>query len=375
MTQLYRYDPNFLTKQEADDLFAFVQAFPRVRPQNPMNASLFLRRTSVAHWNDYGISATMMRTNQTTRLKRTEQKKYPQMDAAPWQIRRIAIKLSLLATKPVNYISILGYENETDHIDFHQHAEDRARDARVFIVSLGETRTFGLREICPACRVCDDCNEAACDGHKRTCVECVVAKQHRKKCRIIRDRSRWINLQPAHGSLIVLPNDCNWTHEHAVLDDKTPKGLRISFNTKCLPTDESLEDFIVRMEQPTKISPTVPYIPVGYAAPTSAPTPEFALTADDEPITSVWHCLKHPYDVYIGRRMFRFGLPESDFANRSGGDYEPWLVEKLKDPLFADKVRALHGKRLACWCRDNPKRDFSKCHGHILARYADTLWN
>ena len=35
------------------------------------------------------------------------------------------------------------------------------------------------------------------------------------------------------------------------------KGLRISFNTKCLPTDESLEDFIARMEQPTKISPTV----------------------------------------------------------------------------------------------------------------------
>lgn len=366
----YIYDPNFFTNP--DDLFEFTKKFPRVRPRNPMNSSMFLHRTSVAHWNDYGMSAKMMRRNQTTQLQVTEQNKYPTMDFAPWQVKQLAIKLSLIATKPVNYFSLLGYENETDHIDFHQHAEDRARDARVFIVSLGETRTFGLREICPACRVCDACNEAACDGHKRTCMECVVAKQHRKTCRIIRDRSRWINLQPVHGSLIVLPNDCNWTHEHAVLDDKTPKGLRISFNTKCLPTDESLEEFIARMEQPTKVSSAVPFVPVGYAVPTPAPA-VFALTAEDEPVTSVWHCLKHPYDVYIGRRMFRFNLPESDFGNRSGGDYEPWLIEKLKDPAFAEKVKNLHGKRLGCWCRDRKDRDFSKCHGHILARYADKL--
>ena len=110
MTQPYRYDANFLTKQEADELFEFVKQFPRVRPQNPFNSSLFLRRTSVAHWNDYGVSAPSMRENQTTERKSTKEKEYPTMDAAPRQIKQIAIKLSLLATKPVNYISILGYE-------------------------------------------------------------------------------------------------------------------------------------------------------------------------------------------------------------------------------------------------------------------------
>ncbi len=181
-----------------------------------------------------------------------EMKRYPTMDDAFLPIKQMAIKLSLFATKPVNYFSLLGYESETDHINFHQHAEDRNRDARTFIGSFGETRTLALREICPACRVCDDCNEAACDGHQRKCIECIVAKQHRKKCRVIRDESRWINLQPVHGSLIVLSDDCNWTHEHAILDDTTPKGLRISFNTKCLPTDESLEEFIARMKTGVK---------------------------------------------------------------------------------------------------------------------------
>jgi len=354
------YDPNFLTKQEADELFAFCLTFTRVRPASPFNASHTLRRTSVAHWNDNG----------SRRGRVSGEKEYPTMDAAPWQIKELAIKVSLLAGKPVNYISILGYENEKDHIDWHQHAEDRARDARVFILSLGEARTFGLREICPACRVCFECNEAACDGHKNQCDECVAAKIHKKHCVITKNKTNWKLLQPTHGSLLTLPSDCNWTHEHAVLEDKTPKGLRISFNTKCLPTNESLEDFIARLDSPTESVLVSPFVPPRYVI--SLPT---APTPAPEGVTTVWHCLKHPYDVYIGRRMFRFNLPESDFSNRSDGDYESWLVERLKDSAFASKVRSLHGKRLGCWCRDRKDRDFSKCHGHILARYADKLAN
>ena len=291
------------------------------------------------------------------------------MDAAPRQIKQIAIKLSLLATKPVNYISLLGYENETDHIDFHQHAEDRARDARVFIVSLGETRTFSLREICPACRVCDDCNETACDGHKRTCVECVVAKQHRKKCRIIRDRSRWINLQPAHGSLIVLPNDCNWTHEHAVLDDKTPKGLRISFNTKCLPTDESLEDFIARMGTGVKTQPV--FAPRVYDCHAGQSYPPDAVYVG---------CKTVMYGKTI-REGTVFGNAKNPFADpnhpdshrrspiaKAASDFRAYAVHRMaSDETFRRQVESLRGKDLLCWCKpDNPN-----CHAKVWLELAN----
>jgi len=51
----------------------------------------------------------------------------------------------------------------------------------------------------------------------------------------------------------------------------------------------------------------------------------------------------------------------------------------LKKQLLADPARALrlmdcHGKRLGCWCRGT-SRDFSKCHGHIVARWADLIYD
>lgn len=245
------YNPKWLTSLEANKLASFALTLPQTREIAPRNNSNLLRRVSLGSWNDQGISAKAVRRGS---MMRTEQSARPTMDVAPWQIKQVAIKLSLLARKPVNYISVLGYQDQHDHIDWHQHAEDRATDARVYIISLGETRTFGLREICPACRVCDACNEAACDGHKNKCMTCVQAKLHRETCSIINDKTRWMLFEPAHGSLISIPSDFNFTHEHAVLDDKDPKGLRISINTKCWQTDESLEDFIARMEIPTSSS-------------------------------------------------------------------------------------------------------------------------
>jgi alkylated DNA repair dioxygenase AlkB len=86
------------------------------------------------------------------------------LDEAPAEVKSLAEKLGKLAGKPVNYFSFVGYENEKDHIDWHQHREDKCRDARVFIVSLGEVRTFGIRKLCDECRVCDDCNKRMCAG-------------------------------------------------------------------------------------------------------------------------------------------------------------------------------------------------------------------
>jgi hypothetical protein len=330
-------DPDFLTKQEADELFALCAAFPRTRPMSPFNAGHVLRRTDVARWND-------LRTSR--RFK--DEKDNPPMDDAPWQIKNLAIKLSLTAGKPVNYVWALGYENEQDRIDWHQHREDRTRDARVFIVSLGETRTFGLREICPACRVCAECNELACDGHKSECEECVAANQHKKHCPITKNRDNWILLQPAHGSLITLPSDCNWTHEHAVLVDKPTKGLRISINTKCLPTEESLEDFITRMETGVETRPV------------SAPRVYDCHAGQSYP----------PGAVYVGRqvrdrRTGKVSWPATPFGNYkklTGDAFRAYAADKMKDPAFRARLESLRGIDLLCWCRPH-ERD--RCHAQI----------
>ncbi len=73
--------------------------------------------------------------------------------------------------------------------------------------------------------------------------------------------------------------------------------------------------------------------------------------------------------------MPRQGLPESPFANRSDGDYETYFRAKLLNEAgFAAEVMKCHGKRLGCWCKDRKDRDFSQCHGHIVARWADLIW-
>ncbi len=91
--------------------------------------------------------------------------------------------------------------------------------------------------------------------------------------------------------------------------------------------------------------------------------------------TNVVHCQKEPYDVYIGCRMPNYGLLESPFANRSDGDYETYLCARLiSDRGLAKLVMDLHGKRLGCWCKNRSGRDFAKCHGHILARWADKIF-
>jgi hypothetical protein len=80
--------------------------------------------------------------------------------------------------------------------------------------------------------------------------------------------------------------------------------------------------------------------------------------------------------VYIGRAgkglSGEFGNPfplekESD-RDMILNQYRDHLEKKIKeDQAFREKVKALHGKRLVCFC--HPK----KCHGDILAEVSDRL--
>ncbi|MBX6396077.1 MAG: DUF4326 domain-containing protein [Alicyclobacillaceae bacterium] len=83
----------------------------------------------------------------------------------------------------------------------------------------------------------------------------------------------------------------------------------------------------------------------------------------------VVHCLREPYDVYIGRAMPRFGLARSKWANpfRIGRDgtreeciakYREYVMSR---PDLLEALGELRGKTLGCWCKPNP------CHGDVLA--------
>lgn len=86
--------------------------------------------------------------------------------------------------------------------------------------------------------------------------------------------------------------------------------------------------------------------------------------------TTVVHCKREKYDVYIGRPgrglTGKWGNP---FTLKVGGSreiviarYRAWL---LQQPHLMAALPELRGKVLGCWCA--PK----SCHGDVLAELAD----
>ena len=83
-------------------------------------------------------------------------------------------------------------------------------------------------------------------------------------------------------------------------------------------------------------------------------------------MTTVVHCKKEPYDVYIGRgskwgNPFRIGV---DGTRKE-------VIEKYRDyirnkPELFECIHELHNKRLGCWCK--PKA----CHGDVLVEIVNS---
>jgi len=81
--------------------------------------------------------------------------------------------------------------------------------------------------------------------------------------------------------------------------------------------------------------------------------------------TTVVHCKKEPYDVFIGRPS-KWGNPFK--IGRDGN--RTVCIQKYRDYVLSrpDLMTSLHelkGKRLGCWCKP------STCHGDVLAELAD----
>jgi len=86
-------------------------------------------------------------------------------------------------------------------------------------------------------------------------------------------------------------------------------------------------------------------------------------------MTTVVHCKKEPYDIYIGRPS-KWGNPFK--IGRDGN--RSVVIEKYREYVLSrpDLMSSLHelkGKRLGCWCVDKPIDHIRKskhCHGEIL---------
>jgi hypothetical protein len=81
--------------------------------------------------------------------------------------------------------------------------------------------------------------------------------------------------------------------------------------------------------------------------------------------TTVVHCKKEPYDVYIGRPS-KWGNPYS--IGKDGNRTE--VIEKFRAYILGrpDLLRDLpdlKGLRLGCWCSPRP------CHGDVLMELAN----
>lgn len=94
-------------------------------------------------------------------------------------------------------------------------------------------------------------------------------------------------------------------------------------------------------------------------------------------MTSVVHCKKARYDIYIGRPSI-WGNPFSHLPNTLARfkvssreeaikQYKIHFYEKIKEESFRERVLLLKDKVLGCFCHPLP------CHGDVIAEYLNSL--
>ncbi|MGD9560880.1 MAG: DUF4326 domain-containing protein [Pyrinomonadaceae bacterium] len=87
-------------------------------------------------------------------------------------------------------------------------------------------------------------------------------------------------------------------------------------------------------------------------------------------LTSVVHCRKGRYDVYIGRPS-KWGNPFTHVSDRKTKaafivSSREEAIRRFEEYLYSsgliNDIEELRGKILACWCKPQ------SCHGDVLAR-------
>ena len=91
--------------------------------------------------------------------------------------------------------------------------------------------------------------------------------------------------------------------------------------------------------------------------------------------TTVVHCRKEPFDIYIGRPS-KWGNPfshqndtKAEFVVSTRKEAVSRYEEYLRKGPLMDDIHELDGKALGCWCKPR------SCHGDVLVRLVDELKN
>lgn len=92
---------------------------------------------------------------------------------------------------------------------------------------------------------------------------------------------------------------------------------------------------------------------------------ENGVLGGDQEMTTVVHCKREPYDVYVGRgskwgNPFKIGVDGT--REEVCKKYKHWFLTQVNLICQLDELR---GKVLGCWCY--PKQ----CHAEFLAEYTD----
>jgi Domain of unknown function (DUF4326) len=301
------YVKGILSRKEADSLFARLQEILTATPErNKQNRNTFYR---ILKYATYVVDPAI----------RTKAVYGPKIDIkdAPPEILDLLKKLSDHVGVELNYASVLGYRDQFDHINFHQHTEDSVEDdASVYVISLGHNRELVTRPLV----LCEDpdCKKAKNGPHKHGTT----------------DRSLYESIMPEHGSLYILPSGYNVTHEHEIPNSKFKCGLRISINCKRERAPEPGPE-----KKPFQRAPGPPRI---YDQHAWKLRPSDAVNCDRETIFGNHN--RHKTDTEEGRAA--------------------WAAEvavKMRDPEFAAKVLELKGKDLLCWCTPSQVKQ-GLCH-------------
>lgn len=302
------YIEDFYSQQDADELFEFIKAQPFVRPPNPRNKTYRLKRLSFPGYSPPVVG------RQTSFKRPSNYDVSRPVEKAPELYKKFAKKLSAYAGKEINYMSTIGYLPD-DHMDFHQHEEDKKReDQTVWVLSLGAVHPVAIRP------------------------------------KGVKDKSQWEIIHPKHGSLYVLPSGHNLTHEHAVLygNDSSYGGLRLAINTKHIPTGLSPDEMRKACRRPAGAPITIPE---------AKPRKEVVIYRDEDTGLAIYRCRKNDKcprgSVYVGRAAA--GWTASPFGNHSKedgfDDFAEYARVKMSDGKFRKQLDKLRGKNLLCWCK------------------------
>lgn len=318
------YIPNFLTKDEADELCNHFVNFDARHLPNPYNDTLLNTRSlsyaaNPTHSQCYGGYQDPSKPKNKALAEEEEHCAGLVLPSsqAPDCIRKLRVKLNnylhsmpQYAKHQINYLSVMCYPDENAGIGWHKHDEDNGCDTPVLLVSTGSERDFYIGEI-------NKSKPKAPDVFWRHPAE--------------------------NGSLIVMPDAMNYTHWHAILKN-TPAnqkkysvpnchyGPRVSINTKCL--------------RPPRV---------------------FSIKS---------RCFPR-WAVYVGCKYGRYeGTIYGNDHEPFKGHFKPiakdddtfrlYVEKRMLDSQFrAQAIKELRGKHLLCWCiQDGPERT-PFCHARV----------